>query len=106
MAKYIITCACGHEVEEQLFGSHKDRAKRVAWREQSDCPKCWKTKKDAAEAAQAVSIDGTYRDRSGREAIIKCLDAEMCEIVSGADVKQATIASIKAAIAAEHITRA
>ena len=51
MAKYTITYRCGHTAEVQLYGTYKDREKKIAYYKTIDCPEC--RAKAVAEDAQS-----------------------------------------------------
>lgn len=40
MSKYSITHTCGHTVEKQLFGPHKERDSKIEWLESQPCLDC------------------------------------------------------------------
>lgn len=56
MAKYTITYRCGHTAEVQLYGSYKDRERKIAYYKTIDCPECRanKANEDAKENGYAV----------------------------------------------------
>ena len=83
MAKYTINHTCGHQVTVQLFGSYKDRERRIAYLETCECEECRKAKANAA-AAEAKAARG-LADLAGsekqvawantiRENAYKCID--------------------------------
>jgi hypothetical protein len=41
MAKYTVNHSCGHTQTHELFGSGKDRERRIAWLKTTDCKECW-----------------------------------------------------------------
>lgn len=61
MAKYVITYACGHSEEINLYGTSKDREKRIAYLSKFDCPKC------KAESARQEALGKGYPDLIGSE---------------------------------------
>ena len=70
MAKYDITYSCGHSGEVQLFGSGKERDRKIEWYEtRADCPECYKAKMRAKQASEPitmqVSTNGLDKDRDG-----------------------------------------
>ena len=52
--KDYVTFSCGHTVEVQLFGSNKDRERKIKWYEESAlCPECYK--RQQAERCKALA---------------------------------------------------
>lgn len=45
--KYNVTFSCGHAAEVQLFGSNKDRERKIKWYEEyALCPECYKRQQE------------------------------------------------------------
>lgn len=65
MAKYTINHTCGHQVTIQLYGSNKDRERRIAYLETIECEECRKSRANAA-AAEANAARG-LADLAGTE---------------------------------------
>ena len=83
MAKYTINHTCGHKVDVQLYGSHKDRERRIAWLETQECEECRKAKANAAAASAKMerglaNLSGSDKQiawaNTIRENAYKCLD--------------------------------
>ena len=53
MAKYDITCSCGHTETVQIYGKAADREREIARRERGICKECWKA--EQAQAAQETA---------------------------------------------------
>ena len=51
--KYNVKFSCGHTVEMQLYGSTRDRERKIEWYEKQVCPDCYK-KQLAEERAKAT----------------------------------------------------
>ena len=74
MAKYDITCSCGHVETVQIYGKASDREKEIARREKGVCKECWQAAQ--AEAAQEttqtfnlVQLEGSEKQISWAENI-------------------------------------
>ena len=74
MAKYDITCGCGHVETVQIYGKASDREKEIARREKGVCKECWQAAQ--AEAAQEttqtfnlVQLEGSEKQISWAENI-------------------------------------
>ena len=54
MAKYTVTSGCGHTQELQLFGSERERARRLTWMESAEgkCNACYAQGKREDERAR------------------------------------------------------
>ena len=83
MAKYIINHTCGHQVTVQLYGSYKDRERRIAYLETCECDECRKAKANAAAAAAKAErgladLTGSEKQiawaNTIRENAYKCID--------------------------------
>lgn len=56
MAKYDVTCSCGHTETVQIYGKAADREREIARREKGICKECWK----AAQAEAAKETAQSY----------------------------------------------
>ncbi len=56
MAKYNVTCRCGHDQIYNICGSIHTRDDRAAWLAAQDCPKCRYAAEQAAKAAEAAKV--------------------------------------------------
>lgn len=45
MAKYNVTCECGHEITVDLFGKSDERQRRIAYLSSNLCPECLAAKR-------------------------------------------------------------
>lgn len=55
--KYNVTYSCGHEGTVELAGKIADRERKLDWYASSGlCPECYKSNREAAEAAQPITI--------------------------------------------------
>lgn len=91
MAKYTVTHSCGHDQEHQLYGPGRDRERKLAWLETTQCSDCWREQRDtdrdeASAVAASQAEDEGLPELSGsakqiawaetiRMAVIKDLDA-------------------------------
>ena len=55
MAKYDVTCSCGHTETVQIYGKAADREKEIARREKGICKECWKAE-SASETTRAFGL--------------------------------------------------
>lgn len=58
MAKYDVTCSCGHTETVQIYGKAADREKEIARREKGICKECWKAQQaeSASETTRAFGL--------------------------------------------------
>lgn len=65
VAKYNVTYSCGHSGEVQLFGSHDERERKLAWyRDVAVCPDCYRARQqvEAAKLTEGlVELTGTEK---------------------------------------------
>jgi len=70
MAKYTITCKCGHEMTKKLFGKTADRERKIVWMEQNMlCPDCYKKQQNSLPLVAEKEICIVNKD--GRFFVIK-----------------------------------
>ena len=56
--KDYVTFSCGHTGEVQLFGSNKDRERKIKWYEESAlCPECYKKQQEERGKALAAEYN-------------------------------------------------
>jgi hypothetical protein len=56
MAKYNVTCKCGHDQIFNICGPIRTRDDRAAWLASQDCPKCRYAAEQAAKVAEAAKV--------------------------------------------------
>ncbi|WP_313971777.1 hypothetical protein [uncultured Selenomonas sp.] len=66
MAKYDITCSCGHTETVQIYGKAAEREKEIARREKGICKDCWKaaqaeSAKETAQVFGLVQLEGSEK---------------------------------------------
>jgi hypothetical protein len=98
MAKTVITHACGHQAEHNVYGPHKRRpykAAALAWR---DCPECEEKERQAriskenAAAATAArerglpTLTGTPKQIAWAESIRVKMIADIDAMIAGAEI--------------------
>ena len=50
--KYDVNFSCGHTATVELFGSSKERERKISWYEtRGECPECYKARKQAEREA-------------------------------------------------------
>ena len=60
--KITIKCICGHERTEQIYGTQKQREKKIRFYEDNECPLCHnKSLKQQAETKGLPELSGTER---------------------------------------------
>lgn len=57
MAKYTVTHNCGHTETHDLFGPGKERERKIAWLETTDCKDCWLKSQRAERDAAPVTAE-------------------------------------------------
>lgn len=63
MAKYSVTCSCGHRDVVELFGRGTERARRIAWLENYGlCRECYTAEQNARMAAGCHEVRMLYRE--------------------------------------------
>ena len=62
--KDYVTFSCGHTGEVQLFGSNKDRERKIKWYEESAlCPECYKRQQE--ERCKALAAEYNLPEITG-----------------------------------------
>lgn len=58
MAKYTVKFACGHEEVINLYGSHAERERKIAYyQEHGKCSECYKAEKKAEKETESSKIE-------------------------------------------------
>lgn len=101
MAKYDVTHACGHSQEHQLFGSHRDRDRKLSWLATVPCGACARAEREqqkiaaakaAAKSSEAIGLPALI----GSEKEIAWANQIRLEKLADAD---ASIANLRARMA-------
>ena len=88
MAKYTVKFACGHEEVINLYGSHAERERKIAYYQQhGKCSECYKAEKKAEKETEASKIEdmpelqGTEKQVSWANDIRNKMAAEVVEYI-------------------------
>lgn len=57
MAKYTVNHSCGHTQTHDLFGPGKERERKIAWLETTDCKECWIAKQREERKASPITAE-------------------------------------------------
>lgn len=60
MAKYTVNHSCGHTQTHDLFGPGKERERKIAWLETTDCKECWTAKQREERKAAPITAEVIY----------------------------------------------
>ena len=70
MAKYSIQYACGHEVQLNLYGPHRERERRLEEAKRMLCPECYRAeRRQEDQEAGLPPLEGTPRQVAWAESI-------------------------------------
>lgn len=69
MSWYPVNYACGHSDRMQIYGPTKDRQRQADAESRKLCPDCYRTQRDAANAAQSA-VDKAKADAAGLPALL------------------------------------